>query len=152
MITFQKEQVETFSIWEQEANELILQHYEELVTQKEVMQLKLNLKAYNQLYDKDILEIHTVRDDGKMIGYSMWIINSPIQFSDTLVANSNALFLRSDYRKGILGMKFIKWSIEEIKKRKPSRIFLHVKPFMDFSPILERIGASLFETTYLITE
>ena len=53
----------------------------------------------------------------------------------------------------MLGYKFIKWTTEEIKKRNPQRILFHVKPFLDYGHLLERLGGNFFEKIYsIVTE
>jgi len=145
MITFQKEAPEPFT---QEAMDLFQKHYEEIAERTDVIVLDPDLKRYNNLYSQNMLEIHTIRDDGKLVGYSLWFVMNHIHYKNSLTANSDVLYISPDYRKGMLGVKFIKWSLEEIKKRNPQRIMFHVKPFMDYSPILERLGANYFEKTY----
>jgi len=147
MITFQKESPEPFTT---EAIELFKKHYKEIAERKDVIKLKPNLKQYNLLYERGKLEIHTIRDDGKLIGYSLWFITNHIHYADSVTANSDVLYISPDYRKGMTGVKFIKWTTEEIKKCNPQRIMFHVKPSLDYSPILERIGANFFEKIYTI--
>ena len=147
MITFQKEPPNPFT---KEAIALFKKHYQELAERKDVIKLKPNLKMYNNLYKKEALEIHTIRDDGKLIGYSLWFITKHIHYADSITANSDVLYISPEHRKGMTGVKFIKWTTEEVKKRNPQRIMFHVKPFLDYSPILERIGARFFEKIYTI--
>ena len=147
MITFQKESPEPFTT---EALDLFKKHYKEIAERKDVIKLKPDLKLYNKFYKTGVLEIHTIRDDGKLIGYSLWFVTKHIHYADSTTANSDVLYISPDYRKGMTGVKFIKWTTEEIKKRNPQRIMFHVKPFLDYSPILERIGANFFEKIYTI--
>jgi hypothetical protein len=145
MITFQKEAPEPFT---QEAMALFQKHYEEIAERIDVIELDPDLKKYNQLYNQNALEIHTIRDNGVLIGYSLWFLINHIHYKKSLTANSDVLYISPNYRKGMLGIKFIKWSLEEIKKKNPQRILFHVKPFLDYSPILKRLGANYFENIY----
>jgi hypothetical protein len=149
MITFQTESPEPFT---QEALALFKEHYNEIAERKDVIKLDPNLENYNTLYEKNALEIHTIRENEKLIGYSLWFLTKHIHYKNSLTANSDVLYISPDHRKGMTGVKFIKWSIEQIKKRKPQRLMFHVKPFLDYSPILERFGANEFETIYTIVQ
>jgi hypothetical protein len=150
MITFQKEAPEPFT---QEAMALFQKHYEEIAERTDVIVLDPDLRRYNDYYNKNILEIHTIRNDGVLIGYSLWFLTKHIHYKNSLTASSDVLYISPEYRKGMLGIKFIKWTTNEIKKRNPQRIMFHVKPFLDYSPILERLGAGYFEKTYsIVTE
>ena len=147
MITFQVEQLYPFV---HEAMDLFQRHYEEIAERTDVIKLDPNLELYNELHRKGALEIHTAREDGQLIGYSLWFLSQHVHYKQSLTASSDVLYIAPEHRKGMLGVKFIKWTTEEVKKRKPQRIMFHVKPFLDYSPILERNGAHFFEKIYSI--
>jgi hypothetical protein len=147
MITFQKEAPMPFA---DEAMQLFKDHYDEIAERTDVIELDPNLEQYNMLYDRGMLEIHTARDDGKLIGYSLWFVINHIHYKKSLTVTSDVLYISPNYRKGMLGYKFIKWTTEEIKKRKPQRIQFRIKPFLDYGKLIERLGGNFFEKTYSI--
>ena len=149
MISYQKEEFYSLAK-DAQAWDLFKQHYSEIAEYTDTIKFKLNFKAYDRLNAVDKLEIHSIRDNGKIIGYNMWILSYYIHATDSLTATSDNLYLHPDYRKGLNGYKFIKWSVAEIKKRKPQRIIFHVKPFLDYGSLLERLGAEFFEKSYMI--
>lgn len=147
MITFQQEAPSPFA---DEAVELFKRHYEEVAERQDVIELDPNIERYNQLYNAKTLEIHTARDNGKLIGYSLWVVVNHLHYKKSITASSDVLYISPEYRQGMLGYKFIKWTTEEIKKRNPQRILFHMKPFLDYGKIVERIGGHYFEKTYSI--
>jgi len=147
MITFQHEPVMPFL---SDNMDVLRKHYEEIAERTDVIELDPNIALYEELYSKGKLEVHVARDDGKCIGYHLWIVGPHLHYQKSLTAHSDVLFILPEYRKGMFGAKFIKWSLEEIKKRKPQRILFHVKPSLNYGPILERMGAHMFETAYSI--
>lgn len=147
MITFQKE---SFTKFISDGKELFFVHNQEVVEQVEGIPLDVNYKAYFKMEALDKLEVHTVRDDGKLIGYSLWMLYYHPHYKTSLTANSTLIYIMPSYRKGLLGYKLIKWSIDRIKDRGVQRILIGVKPDHDFSKILERLGASFFEKIYSI--
>jgi hypothetical protein len=147
MITFQKEAPQPFT---QDALELFQNHYEEIAERTDIIKLDPDLDLYDILYKKGSLEIHTAREDGKLIGYSIWFLSNHVHYKKSLTASSDVLYISPEYRKGMFGIKFIKWTTEEIKKCNPQRIMFHVKPFLDYSAILERNGANFFEKIYTL--
>lgn len=147
MITFQHEPVMPFL---SENMDVLRKHYEEIAERTDVIELNPNIPLYEELYSNGKLEVHVARDDGKCIGYHLWIVSLHLHYKKSLTAHSDVLFILPEYRKGMFGAKFIKWSLEEIKKRKPQRILFHVKPSLNYGPILERMGAHIFETAYSI--
>jgi hypothetical protein len=147
MITFQKEAPMPFA---DEAMQLFKDHYDEIAERTDIIELDPDIGRYNYLYNQKMLEIHTARDDGKLIGYSLWFISNHIHYKKSLTVSSDVLYISPNYRKGMLGYKFIKWTTEEIKKREPQRIVFHVKPFLDYGHLIERLGANFFEKVYTI--
>lgn len=147
MITFQKETPEPFA---QQAVQLFKDHYEEIAERQDVIELDPDIIRYKHLFKRGALEIHTARDDGKLIGYSLWFVTNHIHYKKSITAVSDVLYISPKYRKGMLGYKFIKWTLEEIKKRNPQRVTFHVKPFLDYGKIVERLGGHYFEKIYTI--
>ena len=147
MITFQQEAPSPFA---DEAVELFKRHYEEVAERQDVIELDPNIERYNLLYKAKTLEIHTARDDGKLIGYSLWVVVNHLHYKKSITASSDVIYISPEYRQGMLGYKFIKWTTEEIKKRNPQRILFHMKPFLDYGKIVERLGGHYFEKTYSI--
>jgi len=147
MVTFQKEDFLPFF---DEAPALFQEHYEEVAERIDVIKLEPDLNRYKGLFDQGMLEIHTAREDGKLIGYSLWLVASGLHYKNCLTASSDIIYISPAYRKGMFGVRFIRWTVEEIKKRNLQRILFHVKPHVDFGPILERLGAHFLEKTYSI--
>jgi len=147
MITFQKEPLFPFV---DEALALFKEHYEEIAERTDVIELDPDLDRYKTLENAKILEVHTARDDGKLVGYSLWMVVNHLHYKKSVTASSDILYIHPDYRKGLLGYRFLKWTTEEIKKRSPQRILFHMKPFLDYGHLVERLGGHYFEKTYSI--
>jgi len=147
MITFQ---VDTLYPFVHEAMDLFNKHYTEIAERTDVIKLDPDLDSYERLLALKMLEVHTIRDDNKLIGYSLWFVTNHIHYKKSVTASSDVLFIAPEYRKGSTGIKFIKWSVEKIKERNPQRIMFHVKDSVDYSPIIKRMGANFFESIYTI--
>lgn len=147
MITFQKEPMFPFV---HEAMALFKEHYEEIAERTDVIELDPDLDRYKALENAKILEVHTARDGDKLVGYSVWMVVNHLHYKKSVTASSDILYIHPEYRKGLLGYKFLKWTIEEIKTRSPQRILFHMKPFLDYGHLVERLGGHYFEKTYSI--
>jgi hypothetical protein len=147
MLTYQHEK---FDDYYSEVKDLWQQHYEEIAERTDVIKLDPDVDRYKYLEQNGMLEIHTVRDDGTLIGYSLWFLSYNIHYKKSYVASSDILYIAPSHRKGMTGIKFIKWTIAEIKKQNPQKIVFHVKPIKDYGHILERLGANYFEKLYSI--
>lgn len=147
MITFQKESLYPFVY---QAMELFNKHYQEIAERTDVIKLDPDLESYEKLEEFNKLEVHTIRNNGELIGYSLWFIVNHLHYRKSITASSDILFVSPEYRKGLTGVRFIRWTFEEIKKRNPQRIMFHVKDHVDYSPIIKRMGAKHFESIYTI--
>jgi GNAT superfamily N-acetyltransferase len=147
MITFQ---TEPFAKFIQDGKEIFAEHNNEVVLQDKQISLDVNYKAYFKLAEADKLEVCTIRDNGKLVGYTLWMLHYHIHYKTSLTANSTLIYVVPEYRKGLLGYKLIKWSINKLKERGVQRLMMGVKPNYDFGRLLERLGASHFEKIYTI--
>ena len=147
MITFQKE---TFSEFLIEGKALVSKHHLEIYTGLDLTLFDVDFDAYSKIESAGKLEVYTARENGTLIGYTLWFISRHLHYKNSLTATSAAVFMNPKYRKGLQGYKLIKWSIEKLKSRQIQRILISVKPTLDFGKLLERLGASYFEKTYSI--
>lgn len=147
MITYQKE---TYQVLVDEAEDLFKRHSEESSDRLDIISLGINHQGYLRLESKRQLETHTIRDGNKLIGYFNWIITNPMHYINSTTAMSTMIYVLPEYRKGLLGYKFIKWSIGQIKERRVNRILIGIKPHHDFGKLLERLGATHYEKVYSI--
>ena len=143
MITYQQETLVTFL---PESKPLFDKYYAEVAELQ--IPLGFNAEFYWHLESRNRLKIYTIRDNGKLIGFSFWVLFYPPHYKTSLTATSDMIFVLQEYRKGLFGYKFLKHSLNEIKKHNPQRILVGVKPNNDFGKILERLGAGHFETVY----
>ncbi len=147
MITYQRE---TYQVLLDEALDLFRTHSEESSERLDLIPLEVNHQGYLRLEAANKLFVFTIRDGSKLIGYSKWIVSNPLHYKNSLTVSSTTIYVLPEYRKGLLGYKFIKWSIDQIKKRQIKRILIGIKPHHDFGKLLERLGATHFEKVYSI--
>jgi hypothetical protein len=113
-------------------------NYDELTLNKHVIKLNPDWVKYDQLEQENKLIIFTVRHSGVLVGYSFFIVDTHLHYKDLVVANNDVLFIRKDYRQGMLGIKFLKFCDAELHH--VDKIVWHVKDANDFKPILHRMG------------
>ena len=146
MITYHVESIHPFA---EEARELFQLHYNEIADK--TMELDYDVGYYENMEKRGILVVHTIRNDGMLIGYHTWIVSRHPRYRGTLMANSDILFLRPDQRFGFVAYKFLKWSVADLAARGVTRLLFHMKPHLDFSKLIERMGGKFFEKTYSLT-
>jgi|ERR1051325_10807625 GNAT superfamily N-acetyltransferase len=79
------------------------------------------------LEGQGIFKLFTTRDDGKLVGYTAFIIAPHMHYRKMSVAHDDAFFLHRDYRKGGTGFKMFKFAEEYLKAMGVNRIVCHEK-------------------------
>ena len=142
MITYQEE---TYEDVKKEIIPLLVEHWKEIGTlDKDTAKLKPNWTWYKTLSDKGFLYVATVRKDTKLIGYCVCIIAPHIHYTDIMVAENDILFLKKEYRKGLVGYKLLKYTVSKLKK-KVQLITIGTKVKYNFGSVLTKLGFELTE-------
>ena len=95
-----------------------------------------------------MLHATTVRDNGVLIGYCVFIITRHVHYKKERFANSDVFFLHKDYRKGLTGYKLLKKSIDFIKQCGIRNFLITVKLSKDYPKVLRRLGFKPIEKIY----
>lgn len=146
-LSFAKENMS--EIWD-ECKALFPQHYLD-VNEDDKVKLGVNEKMYRQMDQMGMIDLYTARSDGILVGYSFFIVQPHMHYADDCIAYNSLLFLHQFARKGMNGYRFIKFCIQKIRERKPNRILISNRPKRDYSRLLKRLGATLFESIYCIS-
>lgn len=115
-------------------------HYQELTLHKEHIKLDPDWKKYETLANANNLAVITARDNGILVGYSVFFITNHMHYKQNKMAMNDVLFLHPDYRKGMTGIKLIKESERALLNLGVIKIIWHIKFAKDFRSILYRMG------------
>ena len=143
MITYQSEMLNDVA---EEIMPLLEMHYQDLAAHKEFIKLAPDWPRYYQMEFMGKLAIFTARDAGKLIGYSVFFLDTLMHYEETRAALNDVLYLHPKYRVGlgaITLIRLVKFSEVELKKiagEEKIRILFHIKKKHDFSPAMRRIG------------
>lgn len=121
---------------------LLDEHYEELTLNKEVVKLNPDWEEYHKREINNKFVFISMRESGKLIGYSAWFIGPHIHYKDLVVAVNDVIFLKKEYRSGTNGIKLLKKSEEIVKGLGVNKITWHIKESNNFIPILKRMRYS----------
>jgi hypothetical protein len=125
-----------------EMEPMLEDHYQELTLHKDKIKLAPDWELYDKMEKTKNFYLLTARleeQNNMLVGYSAWFVKTHIHYKETIVAANDVLFLHKDFRQGMLGIKLIKYSEQEMKKY-AHKITWHVKGEPDFRPILHRMG------------
>jgi len=131
-----------------EIEPLLEQHYKEIALNKDIIKLNPDWRAYAQLDAINGLRIYTARKGGKLMGYFVVIVSRSLHYKDHLFANNDVIFLTKTARKGLTGMKLVKYAIESLKAEGVTKLHVNTKMHQPFDPIMERLGFEEIETVF----
>lgn len=131
-----------------EIEPLLEQHYKEIALNKDIIKLNPDWRAYAQLDAINGLRIYTARKDGKLMGYFVVIVSRSLHYKDHLFANNDVIFLTKTARKGLTGMKLVKYAIASLKAEGVTKLHVNTKMHQPFDPIMERLGFEEIEAVF----
>lgn len=136
-----------FPFWN-EAQELFKLHYQEIAQNKNAIKLEPDTDKYIAMFGLNCLRVYTARDNGKLIGYGVFVVDTHLHYLNSLTAESDLLYIHPDYRKGMDGYKLIKFCHAQLHGSGVQRIMWRMKPHRNFSKLIERLGGRLHELVY----
>lgn len=140
--------LENYGSVQEEMRELTVEHWEEIAVNKDKIKLNPDWELYEKLSDDGYLGIYTVRSDGKLVGYFIVIAMPNPHYKDHIFATNDVIFLRKEYRKGLTGVKLLKFAEQDLKTKGISVIVVNTKVHTPFDKVLERLKYNLIERVY----
>ena len=131
-----------------EAEGLLKEHYEEVASDKDLIQLNADHARYEAYDDAGTLHLVTCRCDGKLIGYYVCFVYTHPHYKDSLTAYTDVFFISKEYRKGRVGIKLFQYVEQTLRQRGVQRIYAGTKLKLDIGPMLEYLGYNPIERVY----
>ena len=132
----------------QELIPLLQEHYDEIAQFKDIP-LKPDFLRYDAIEKAGALRVYTARDDGRLVGYAIFIVGPHLHYKTSLQAVQDVLFLTEKLRRGLSGLKFIKWCDKMLASDGVQVVCQHVKKARDFGKVLLRLGYRHADTLYV---
>ena len=132
----------------EEALPLFKRHYEEIAKYKDIP-LEVDLETYARIEAAGGLRCYSARDAGRLVGYVIFFVKNHPHYASTLFASQDVLYLDPDYRKGMTGLRLIRFADRQLEAEGVQVVTQHVKTYADFGPLLERLGYEKVETVYM---
>lgn len=133
---------------ESECQELIKLHWEEIALNKSKIKLNPDWEAYYKAEESGNFKVFTARSNEELVGYFAVFIGSNPHYKDHLFATNDVIYLHKDHRKGLTGIKLIKFAEGCLKEDGVSVLSINTKVHQPFDPILSRLGFGLIERVY----
>lgn len=144
MITYQEEDYFTARY---DLFELYPEHHKE-ISHTTCWELDMNLDAYSNLCNSGMLKLFTCRDNGRLVGYAMFILSPNLHHKTKVTAFEDIYFLKKEYRQGWVGLKLLKYTEQCLTQLGVHQILFTTKLEHDHSKIFERLGYTDLEKVY----
>lgn len=131
-----------------ECKGLIKDHWEEIALNRDKIKLNPCWDSYKELEAKGKLKIFTARENNKLVGYFVVIVDKNIHYKDHLFAVNDIIYLDKEYRKGFTAIKLIKFAIKALSEDGVSVLNINTKIHKPFDSIMEFLGFNKIERVY----
>jgi len=131
-----------------DAKELLELHWEEIAINKEKIKLNPHWEAYVDLEDAGQLRIFTARENDKLIGYFVVIVGINLHYKDHVFAVNDILYLHKSWRRGLTGVKLIKFAEKCLKLDGVSVISINTKTHRPFDSLMSYLKYNMVERVY----
>jgi GNAT superfamily N-acetyltransferase len=129
---------------------LLQKQWHEIANFKDSIPLDPNFSAYARADQEKRLLVLTARQEGQLIGYSVFFLVFSPHYQSTLFAINDVIYVSPEHRKGRLGLTLVRESERWVKSIATERqvrvkISWHVKLCNDFHELLTRLGYEIEE-------
>ena len=145
VITYQQEFLATCR---NDAQPLLERHWGEIALNRDFIRLNPDWDAYEELEASGALKIFTARKDGRLIGYFAVLVRRHLHYVDHLFAFNDVLFLDSEYRRGFVGAKLMRFAESCLKEDGVSVMIVNTKTHKPFDSLLRWLGFKHIENIY----
>lgn len=105
-------------------------------------------ERYLSLENVHMTSLFTAREEGKLVGYALFITCAHLQYSNTIWAQQDVMWMHPEHR-GIASVNFIQYVDQTLKSDNVDVVLRHVNVMRDYSRTLERMGYKPVETSYI---
>ena len=130
-----------------EAHDLMLENHKETGSTDSI-EFNPDKDKYLAIENVGLMKLFTARDEGKLVGYAIFLISVHLHYSCQLWAMQDVMFMKNTHR-GIGSYRFMKWVDEELANLGVNVVLRSVHVRKDYSRILEKIGYQKIETSFM---
>jgi GNAT superfamily N-acetyltransferase len=142
-------QVERFSDVIEDAQPLLVRHHAEIANYRACIPLSPDYAKYAVMEAAGKLLVVTARNDGIMVGYADFIMDSALHYSTVLWPENDILWVAPEYRGRMAGVRLIGLAEKTLKAR--GAVMLHFRSKTShpaLGRLLVRLGYRPVETVY----
>jgi GNAT superfamily N-acetyltransferase len=124
-------------------------HWDEVAIHKENIKLNPDYDRYLQMANDGSIKAYIARENGKLIGYAIFIISYNLHYKDHVYAHNDIVYLSKDYRGSGLAVEL--FQIAELKLKENYNvdvINVSMKVALPFDDLMKYLGFEYIERTY----
>lgn len=131
----------------EESYELWQEHHDELVGHN--VKFLPDLQKYRNVEKAGLLRVFTIRLDGKLLGYSVYMVAHHHHRIQVIQAENTLFFITKNHRLGWLASKFIKYCEQHLFNHGIHQITMRTKVQASFGVLLKRLKYKEEEVVYI---
>ena len=139
--------IETYSQWKADSAPLLIRHYAEVAAAN--FPMDVDHEQFEWLCNKGMLNVVTVRDDGKLVGYHIALMKRHMH-RNVLTAYTDAFYIEPEYRKGRIAYRMFEYATATLARKGVKQIYSGCKLNRDIGRMLVHQGFKHIENTYLM--
>lgn len=128
-----------------EGAHILMDHWDEIATNKEVMKLSPNWVQYYEMEERDTLRVLAAWHGHEMVGYSVNQIARHLHYSELTFLQNDLIFVTKAHRGTGLGMRLIDETIQLARDQGCEMVTFHAKPGTSLCRLLGGIGFAVHE-------
>jgi len=132
--------VEQFSQVIEEAKPLLYRHWEEIALDRDRVPLEPDWARYASLEAMGALSVVTMRERGRLVGYSCMIVQPGLHYRSCLEARMDIFWLAPEVRGRMGGVRLFRAVEKELQRRGVKRIYAGSKLHKDVSVLFQKLG------------
>jgi len=123
-----------------EATPLLYRHWEESALDKERVPLDPDWARYASLEAMGALSVVTMRERGRLVGYSCMVVQPGLHYRSCLEARMDIFWLAPECRGRMGGVRLFRAVERELQRRGVKRIYAGSKLHKDVSSLFVKLG------------
>lgn len=137
------------SLWK-EIRPLLQRHWSEVALCDVYGPVDIDENAYRSAEAANMLRVYTARrEDGILTGYAVYFVMPNFHYRTKLVAEADVFFLVPEERRGLAGLRLLRFADQELRKEGVNVIVQKVKVAHDCGALFKRLGYSHAENVWM---
>lgn len=138
----------TISFLEENCNDLLKEHYEEVALNKSVMKLSPDWTKYYALEQSNMLLCLGAFMGDECVGYSINFLLKHLHYKNLFYMQNDLLFVAKEHRKSKVGLLLIQETEIQAKENGAEMMLWHAKEHTKLNYIMQRMKYSVQDIIY----